>query len=101
MFEKVQVPVLGQVENLAVHVCPQCGHAEHIFGQGGGEPMAETYGVPTHGSLPQEIAISAPSAAGNPIAADEHDTDEAQAQQQTETSDRASDRTPIQHDNRI
>src|SRR3546814_4872686 len=41
MFEKVQVPVLGLVENMAVHVCTQCGHAEHIFGQGGGARSEE------------------------------------------------------------
>ena len=40
MFAKVSVPVLGVVENMAVHVCSQCGHAEHIFGEGGGEHIA-------------------------------------------------------------
>jgi ATP-binding protein involved in chromosome partitioning len=46
MFEKVEVPVLGIVENMAVHVCSHCGHAEHIFGAGGGEKMAAKYGGP-------------------------------------------------------
>ena len=69
MFEKVQVPVLGLVENMAVHVCTKCGHAEHIFGQGGGERMAATYGVPLLGSLPLEIGIREQGDAGTPIVA--------------------------------
>jgi len=69
MFEKVQVPVLGLVENMAVHVCTNCGHAEHIFGQGGGERMAATYGVPLLGSLPLEIGIREQGDAGTPIVA--------------------------------
>jgi len=69
MFEKVQVPVLGLVENMAVHVCSHCGHAEHIFGQGGGERMAATYGVPLLGALPLEIAIREQGDAGTPIVA--------------------------------
>jgi ATP-binding protein involved in chromosome partitioning len=46
MFEKVGVPILGIVENMAVYCCPNCGHAEHIFGADGGRAMAEQYGVP-------------------------------------------------------
>ena len=69
MFEKVQVPVLGLVENMAVHVCTNCGHAEHIFGQGGGERMATTYGVPLLGSLPLEMGIREQGDAGTPIVA--------------------------------
>jgi len=69
MFEKVQVPVLGLVENMAVHVCTNCGHAEHIFGQGGGERMAATYGVPLLGSLPLETGIREQGDAGTPIVA--------------------------------
>ena len=45
MFEKVAVPVLGIVENMSMHVCSHCGHAEHIFGAGGGARMAAQYGV--------------------------------------------------------
>jgi len=67
MFEKVQVPVLGIVENMAVHVCTQCGHSEHLFGQGGGERMAAQYGVPLLGSLPLEIGIREQGDAGVPI----------------------------------
>ncbi len=57
MFEKVEVPVLGIVENMSVHVCSNCGHAEHIFGAGGGASMATQYGVPLLGSLPLDIRI--------------------------------------------
>jgi ATP-binding protein involved in chromosome partitioning len=69
MFEKVNVPVLGLVENRAVHVCSNCGHAEHIFGDGGGKRMAEQYGVPLLGSLPLEIAIREQGDAGSPVVA--------------------------------
>lgn len=67
MFEKVQVPVLGLVENMAVHVCSNCGHAEHVFGEGGGARMAAQYGVPLLGSLPLEIAIREQGDAGVPV----------------------------------
>jgi ATP-binding protein involved in chromosome partitioning len=66
MFEKVQVPVLGIVENMAVHVCSHCGHAEHLFGEGGGERMAAQYGVPLLGSLPLDIGIREQGDAGVP-----------------------------------
>ncbi|MCY7353853.1 MAG: iron-sulfur cluster carrier protein ApbC [Lysobacter sp.] len=67
MFEKVQVPVLGVIENMAVHVCSNCGHSEHIFGSGGGEKMAAQYGVPLLGSLPLELGIREQGDAGVPI----------------------------------
>ncbi|GAA4863942.1 iron-sulfur cluster carrier protein ApbC [Luteimonas vadosa] len=67
MFEKVEVPVLGLVENMAQHICTQCGHVEHLFGQGGGERMAAQYGVPLLGSLPLEIGIREQGDAGTPI----------------------------------
>ncbi len=67
MFEKVQVPVLGVIENMAVHVCGSCGHSEHIFGSGGGEKMAAQYGVPLLGSLPLELGIREQGDAGAPI----------------------------------
>ncbi|MEJ2760640.1 MAG: iron-sulfur cluster carrier protein ApbC [Gammaproteobacteria bacterium] len=57
MFEKVEVPVLGIVENMSTHICSQCGHEEHIFGSGGGEQMARQYGVDLLGSLPLDITI--------------------------------------------
>ncbi|MCP5202392.1 MAG: iron-sulfur cluster carrier protein ApbC [Gammaproteobacteria bacterium] len=57
MFEKVNVPVLGIVENMSVHICSNCGHEEHIFGAGGGAAMAEQYGVELLGALPLDIRI--------------------------------------------
>nr|WP_245156313.1 iron-sulfur cluster carrier protein ApbC [Lysobacter solisilvae] len=69
MFEKVEVPVLGLVENMAVHVCTQCGHAEHVFGEGGGERMAAQYGVKLLGSLPLEARVREQGDAGTPIVA--------------------------------
>ncbi len=66
MFEKVDVPVLGIVENMSVHVCSNCGHAEHIFGAGGGASMAAQYGVPLLGSLPLDIRIREGADNGQP-----------------------------------
>ncbi|MBD1522371.1 iron-sulfur cluster carrier protein ApbC [Xanthomonas citri pv. citri] len=67
MFEKVEVPVLGIVENMAVHTCSNCGHREHLFGEGGGERMAAQYGVPLLGALPLVIAIREQGDVGQPI----------------------------------
>ncbi len=79
MFEKVQVPVLGVIENMAVHVCSECGHAEHIFGSGGGEKMAAQYGVPLLGSLPLELGIREQGDAGVPIVIAQPESASAQA----------------------
>jgi ATP-binding protein involved in chromosome partitioning len=71
MFEKVEVPVLGIVENMALHTCSQCGHTEHVFGAGGGERMAQQYDVPLLGSLPLDIHIREQADSGTPtVAAD-------------------------------
>ena len=71
MFEKVDVPVLGIVENMALHICSNCGRTEHIFGAGGGERMAQQYGVPLLGSLPLDIRIREQADGGTPtVAAD-------------------------------
>jgi len=66
MFEKVGIPILGIVENMAVHVCSNCGHAEHIFGADGGRRMAEEYGVDYLGSLPLDIRIREQADSGRP-----------------------------------
>jgi ATP-binding protein involved in chromosome partitioning len=66
MFEKVGVPVLGIVENMAVHVCSNCGHAEHIFGEGGGRRMAQEYGVDYLGALPLALSIREQADSGRP-----------------------------------
>ncbi len=67
MFEKVNVPILGIVENMALHICSQCGHAEPIFGQGGAQRMATDYKAPWLGSLPLALAIREQADAGQPI----------------------------------
>ncbi|MGE8686157.1 MAG: iron-sulfur cluster carrier protein ApbC [Achromobacter sp.] len=66
MFEKVGVPILGVVENMAVHVCSQCGHVEHIFGSGGGQKMAADYGLAYLGALPLDIDIRLQADSGRP-----------------------------------
>ncbi len=66
MFEKVGVPILGIVENMAVHVCTNCGHVEHIFGADGGKKMAEQYGVDYLGALPLNVSIREQADAGRP-----------------------------------
>ena len=79
MFEKVEVAVLGLVENMAVHVCTNCGHAEHVFGEGGGGRMAAQYGVPLLGSLPLELAIREQGDAGVPVVVSAPDSPAAEA----------------------
>lgn len=74
MFEKVNVPILGLVENMALHVCSNCGQTEHIFGEGGGHRLAEQYGYPLLGSLPLERSIRERGDAGAPIVASEPDS---------------------------
>jgi ATP-binding protein involved in chromosome partitioning len=74
MFEKVGIPILGIVENMAVHVCSNCGHAEHIFGAEGGAKMAEQYGVEHLGSLPLDIRIREQADAGHPTVVAEPDS---------------------------
>jgi ATP-binding protein involved in chromosome partitioning len=68
MFEKVEVPVLGIVENMSTHVCSNCGHEEHIFGAGGGRRMAEQYGVDLLAELPLDIRIREQADGGRPTA---------------------------------
>lgn len=67
MFQKVDVPVLGIVENMAIHICSNCGHAEHIFGEGGGQRMAEQYDVALLGSLPLDRRIREQADGGEPM----------------------------------
>jgi len=66
MFQKVEVPVLGVVENMSTHICSNCGHEEHIFGEGGGERMAKQYGVRLLGSLPLSGHIREETDSGKP-----------------------------------
>jgi ATP-binding protein involved in chromosome partitioning len=69
MFRRVNVPVLGIVENMATHICTNCGHEEHVFGEGGGARMAAQYGVPMLGSLPLDIRIREQADGGTPTVA--------------------------------
>ncbi len=69
MFKKVGVPVLGVVENMSVHTCSNCGHAEAIFGSGGGEKLAQDYGVDVIGRLPLDINIREQTDRGVPVVA--------------------------------
>jgi ATP-binding protein involved in chromosome partitioning len=73
MFEKVGVPILGIVENMAVHVCTNCGHVEHIFGADGGRKMAAQYEVPYLGALPLTLAIREQTDSGTPTVVAEPD----------------------------
>jgi ATP-binding protein involved in chromosome partitioning len=66
MFEKVGVPILGIVENMAVHICSNCGHVEHIFGEGGGKKMAADYAMDYLGALPLDIRIRLQADSGKP-----------------------------------
>jgi ATP-binding protein involved in chromosome partitioning len=73
MFEKVGVPILGIVENMAVHVCSNCGHAEHIFGADGGRKMAAEQGVDYLGALPLTMSIREQADAGRPTVVSDPD----------------------------
>jgi ATP-binding protein involved in chromosome partitioning len=66
MFQKVEVPVLGVVENMATHVCSNCGHVEPIFGEDGGKRMAAEYQLPLLGALPLKLDIRVQTDSGNP-----------------------------------
>ena len=69
MFEKVGIPILGVVENMSIHVCSNCGHAEHVFGQGGGQRICDDYGIPFLGDLPLDLGIRERADAGSPTVA--------------------------------
>lgn len=66
MFEKVEIPVLGIVENMSTHICSNCGHEEHIFGEGGGLKMAEQYDVDYLGAIPLDGKIRSDADGGKP-----------------------------------
>jgi ATP-binding protein involved in chromosome partitioning len=74
MFEKVNVPVLGVIENMSIHICSQCGHEEPIFGQGGGLRMAQESEVDFLGSLPLDIRIREETDGGKPTVVAEPDS---------------------------
>lgn len=66
MFEKVGIPILGIVENMSMHICSNCGHAEPIFGEGGGEKMCRDFGVDFLGALPLTMTIREQADSGRP-----------------------------------
>ena len=73
MFEKVSIPILGVVENMSLHICPNCGHESHIFGSGGGAQMCQDFGVDLLGSLPLDIAIREQADSGMPTVVSDPD----------------------------
>jgi ATP-binding protein involved in chromosome partitioning len=78
MFEKVGVPILGLVENMSVHICSNCGHEEHVFGEGGAARMSKDYNVNVLGSLPLDIKIREHADSGKPTVVAEPDSRSAQ-----------------------
>lgn len=78
MFRKVNVPVLGVIENMALHTCSHCGHTEAIFGAGGGERIAQQYQTQLLGSLPLDISIRTTTDSGRPSVAADPDSTVAQ-----------------------
>jgi ATP-binding protein involved in chromosome partitioning len=74
MFEKVNVPILGIVENMSIHVCSNCGHEEHIFGEGGAQRMSGDYGVDLLGQLPLDIRIREQADSGRPTLVSDPDS---------------------------
>ena len=79
MFRKLDVTVLGLVENMAGFTCPECGHVEHVFGSGGGQKTAETLDIPFLGGIPLDPAIVVGGDAGRPIVSEQPESRAAQA----------------------
>lgn len=79
MFRKVDVPILGVVENMATHTCSNCGHQEAIFGTGGGDALSEDYGTRVIGRLPLDILIREKTDGGTPVVASDPESSVAQA----------------------
>ncbi|MEA3194588.1 MAG: ATP-binding protein involved in chromosome partitioning [Betaproteobacteria bacterium] len=73
MFEKVGIPILGVVENMSFHICSQCGHESHIFGQGGAERMSKDYKTEVLGQLPLDESIQRQADSGRPTVVSEPD----------------------------
>jgi len=79
MFEKVNIPILGLVENMSGYACPKCGEVSHIFGDGGAELTAQELNAPFLGKIPLDISIRQTSDAGTPIVATQEQSPQAQA----------------------
>lgn len=93
MFAKVNIPVLGIIENMSVYICPNCGHEEHVFGAGGGQRMAEQYDVDLLGQLPLDRSIREGVDNGKPTVAVAPDS--AVARTYIETARRATARLSL------
>ncbi len=78
MFEKVEIDVLGVVENMSIHICSECGHREHIFGEGGGKRMADEYGIEYLGGVPLDVRIRRDADNGRPTVVADPDSQIAQ-----------------------
>jgi ATP-binding protein involved in chromosome partitioning len=74
MFEKLDVPIAGVIENMSYFICPQCGETTEIFGHGGGEHVSEKYGIPMLGRIPLDVRIRVGGDEGQPIVASEPDS---------------------------
>jgi len=78
MFRKVDIPILGVIENMSMHICSQCGHLDPIFGEGGGASIADQYQVPLLGQLPLALSIRQQADQGMPIVSSSPDSEFAQ-----------------------
>jgi ATP-binding protein involved in chromosome partitioning len=74
MYQKLNIPVIGVIENMSYHVCHQCGVEEDIFGKGGGEALAIELGVPFLGAIPLSAPVRAGGDAGTPIVLSDPDS---------------------------
>jgi ATP-binding protein involved in chromosome partitioning len=83
MFRKVNIPVLGVIENMSIHICSNCAHVEHIFGEGGADKIAEEFNTRLLGSLPLSKYIREQSDSGVPVVADDPECDVAMMYRQT------------------
>ncbi len=79
MFRKVDVPIIGVVENMSTHICTECGHEEAIFGHGGGEQMAKDFEIPLLGRMPLAMEIRSSLDAGEPTVMKDPDSHLAQS----------------------
>ena len=86
MFNKVHIPVLGVVENMSMHICSNCGHSEHIFGEGGADRIAEEFNTQLLGSLPLSKYIREQADAGLPVVVDDPDSEVAMMYRHTARS---------------
>jgi ATP-binding protein involved in chromosome partitioning len=86
MFNKVHIPVLGVVENMSMHICSNCGHSEHIFGEGGADRIAEEFNTRLLGSLPLSKYIREQADAGLPVVVDDPDSEVAMMYRHTARS---------------